>query len=69
MIPSGTALKECKSVSLHDHTTQIKTFIRSFAKEYKKIDIVRPYAKPGPIVTATVHPHMRRSLLNQGVVS
>ena len=56
-------------MSLHDHTTQIKTFIRSFAKEYKKIDIVRPYAKPGPIVTATVHPHMRRSLLNQGVVS
>ena len=28
LIPSGTALKECKSVSLHDHTTQIKTFIQ-----------------------------------------
>ena len=47
LLASRVALKECKSVSLHEHTEQIKTYVRRWNKEYKKIDIVRPYAKPG----------------------
>ena len=53
LLPSVIALKDWKAASLHDHAVQIKSTIRDLSKEYKKVDVLRPYAKAGPIVTAS----------------
>ena len=49
-------LKEWKKGSLHEQMLELKGLGRTLSQEYKKVDVVRPYAKAGPLVAASVHP-------------
>ena len=45
-----------KKSGMHESMLYVKEEARRLTKDFKRVDAIRPYGKPGPVCTASVHP-------------